>query len=225
LISILLLGMSIFLLSKKISNPLVCNAKPVSLKYILSKTPLWIKAGVLIILAFLIGILFTNIALSRNELIGDALAQKFEYLQRSGNSSCSGDFSDSIALMPEGSRIQGSCCSPMSFHRYSEQIEGLKKFSDIEEIPPDPYDIDAGLAKQLKSYYDSSLTPDEQKEYDFAMENSNEKGPCCCKCWRWYVYGGLAKYLIQNYKFTGEQITQVWNLSDGCGGEGDHVNH
>jgi len=25
--------------------------------------------------------------------------------------------------------------------------------------------------------------------------------------------------------FGGEQITEIWNLSDGCGGPGDHVNH
>ena len=31
--------------------------------------------------------------------------------------------------------------------------------------------------------------------------------------------------LIKEKGFTGEQVTEVWNLSDGCGGEGDHVNH
>lgn len=67
------------------------------------------------------------------------------------------------------------------------------------------------------SYYDMELTPEEQQAYDYAMQNSNEKGPCCCKCWRWYVYGGLGKYLIRNHGFSGEQVTEVWNLSDGCG--------
>jgi len=113
----------------------------------------------------------------------------------------------------------------MNWHRYSEQIEGLKKYKNVAGIPPDPYDIEAGLAKRMLKHYDDILTPEQQGAYDFAMQNSNEKGPCCCKCRRWYVYGGLAKYLIQNYNFTGEQITEVWNLSDGCGGEGDHVNH
>ena len=113
----------------------------------------------------------------------------------------------------------------MDAHRYEEQVTGLTKFKDIPEIPSDPYDIDAALAKQLKAYYDVELTPEQQSAYDYAMANSNEKGPCCCKCWRWYVYGGLAKLLIQKYHFTGEQITEVWNLSDGCGGPGDHVTH
>jgi len=155
----------------------------------------------------------------------DPLYAKFQQLSTQGNSSCSGTFNDSITSMPEGSRLQGSCCSPMNWHRYKEQVEGLKKFSNIKEIPQNPYDIDAELAKKMKSHYEDALTPEQQKAYDFAMKNSNEKGPCCCKCWRWYVYGGLAKHLIKEKGFTGEQVTQVWNLSDGCGGEGDHVQH
>ena len=159
--------------------------------------------------------------------VNEALAAKFDYLSKNGNSSCSGTFKDSIVPMDDNARLQGSCCSPMSVHRYSEQVEGLKEFKstpgqNIDKIPDDPYDIQARFAKELMSYYDMELTPDEQKAYDYAMQNSSEKGPCCCKCWRWYVYGGLGKYLIKNYKFTGEQITDVWNLSDGCGGDSEH---
>lgn len=153
------------------------------------------------------------------------LYKKFQLLSTQGNSSCSGAFKDSIASMPDNTRLQGSCCSKMSWHRYQEQVQGLQKYKDIKEIPPDPYDIEAVLAKKLQSHYEDTLTPEEQKAYDFAMRNSEEKGPCCCKCWRWYVYGGLAKYLIKNYKFTGPQIVEVWNLSDGCGGEEEHVSH
>src|SRR3990167_1021809 len=88
-----------------------------------------------------------------------ALAAKFEELSQNGNSSCSGTFKDSIAAMPDSARLQGSCCSPMSIHRYSEQVEGLQNFKsvpsqNIAEIPDDPYDISAELAKQLISYYD-----------------------------------------------------------------------
>lgn len=154
-----------------------------------------------------------------------ALAPKFETLSKNGNSTCSAVFADSIDMMADTGRIQGSCCSAMDMHRYTEQIEGLRKYANIREIPPDPYDIDAGLAKQLKSYYDVGLTDTEQEAYDYAMQNSHEKGPCCCRCWRWYVYGGLAKLLIQKYGFTGERVTEVWNLSDGCGGAGDHATH
>ena len=150
------------------------------------------------------------------------LAVRFDYLSNNGNSSCSPSFEESIPSMPDDARLQGSCCSPMDLSRYGEQVEGLKKYKDIPEIPPDPYDVQAGGAKTLLTYYDLELTPEEQKAYDYAMQNSDEKGPCCCQCWRWEVYGGLGKHLIRDYGFTGEEVTEVWNLADGCGGAGDH---
>ena len=152
-----------------------------------------------------------------------ALAAKFADLSTNGNSACSAEFQASIQSMSEGDQIKGSCCSPMSMHRYEEQIMGLKKYSNILEIPPDPYDVNGALAKELLAYYDVQLTPIEQAAYDYAMEHSDEKGPCCCKCWHWYVYGGLSKKLIHERGFTGEQIPDIWDLSDSCGGEGDHV--
>ena len=156
-----------------------------------------------------------------------AHASQFNYLSKNSNSSCSGWFKQSIAGMPNNSRLQGSCCSPMSLHRYTEQVEGLKKFKsvsgqNINIIPDDPYDIEANLAKQLMLYYNLELTPKEQKAYDYASEHSSEKGPCCCKCWRWETYGGLGKYLIKYHGFTGEQLVELWNLSDGCGGDSEH---
>lgn len=151
--------------------------------------------------------------------VNAALAAQFEYLSTNGNSSCSASFQNSIAGMPDAERLRGSCCGPMYVHTYAEQIEGLKKYAHIPEIPQDPYDIEAGLAKKLMAAYDMQLTPEQQQAYDYAMEHSDEKGPCCCKCWRWYTYGGLAKILIRQYGFTGEQVTNVWNLSEGCGGE------
>lgn len=175
---------------------------------------------VIFICAAIFSYLFINI--DKNQLnVDSVLAVKLEQLSQYGNSSCSAAFQNSITKMPDDSHIQGSCCSPMTFHRYSEQIEGLKKYENIPEIPRDPYDIEASLAKRLMSYYEMELTPEEQEAYDYAMANSHEKGPCCCKCWRWYVYGGLAKYLIK-YDFNGEQITEFWNLSDGCGGDSEH---
>ncbi len=147
-----------------------------------------------------------------------ALAAKFAELSQSGNSSCSAFFTDSIDSLPDSSRLKGSCCSAMDWHRYTEQVKGLRQYRHIPEIPVDPYDLEAGLAKKLKSYYNRELNQQEQAAYDYAVEHSHEKGPCCCKCWRWYVYGGLGKLLIQKYHFTGEQLVQIWNLSDGCGG-------
>lgn len=185
------------------------------------------QAVAVIVLALLLGIAFLLSEKNSNSkmkphIASEALAAKFDYLSQNGNSSCSATFQNSIYGMANDSHIQGSCCSPMSLHRYSEQVEGLKKYSNIPEIPPDPYDIEAGLAKKLMEYYDLELSPEEQQAYDYAMKNSHEKGPCCCKCWRWYVYGGLGKLLVHNYGFTGEQLTEVWDLSDGCGGDNEH---
>jgi hypothetical protein len=158
-----------------------------------------------------------------SQTIDSTMSSRYDYLSKNGNSSCSLSIRNSIPSLPDNARLQGSCCSPMSLHRYSEQVEGLKKYKTIPEIPPDPYDIEAKLANKLIAAYDNiQLTVEEQKRYDYAMQHSDEKGPCCCQCWRWYVYGGLAKYLIQNYQFTGEQVTEVWNLSDGCGGDSKH---
>lgn len=159
----------------------------------------------------------------RSFVADTALAAKFDELSQNGNSACTAAFQESIKNMLSDDRIRGSCCSPMSMHRYEEQIEGLKKYKDIPEIPADPYDVDGALAKELLAYYDFQLSAEEQIAYDYAMEHSHEKGPCCCKCWHWYVYGGLAKKLIHERHFTGEQIVEIWDLSDGCGGEGDHV--
>jgi hypothetical protein len=150
----------------------------------------------------------------------DAPPDKFDFLSKNGNSSCGGDFLNSIAGMPATDWLQGSCCSPMERPRYSSQIEGLKKYAGVSDIPPDPYDIEAPLAQKLLPYYDLTLTPEEQKAYDYAMANSAEKGPCCCRRWRWKVFGGLGKLLIREHGFDGLKVTDVWNLSDGCGGGG-----
>jgi hypothetical protein len=149
---------------------------------------------------------------------------RFDYLSTHGNSNCSTAFLNSIAKMPVTARLQGSCCSPMERRHYADQVRDLTKYNAIPEIPPDPYDIAAGLAQKLMPNYDLTLNPKEQRAYQYAMENSEEKGPCCCRCWRWKMYGGLAKNLIRKRRFSGLQVVDVWNLSDGCGGgaEDDH---
>ncbi|PAQ05060.1 hypothetical protein [Mesorhizobium temperatum] len=146
------------------------------------------------------------------------LVRRFKDLSQNGNSTCSAKFTESIATLPSTARITGSCCSPMEMKRYVEQVNGLTKYRDIAMIPSDPYDIPAGVAQKVMPYYDLKLTAAEQQAYDYAMANSDEKGPCCCQCWRWEVYGGLAKFLIREHGFTGEKVVDVWDLSDGCGG-------
>lgn len=153
---------------------------------------------------------------------GDEISKRFEFLSKNGNSNCSQSFLDSIASMPEEARLQGSCCGPMDLHHYREQVTGLKAHAAMTEIPADPYDIEAGLAKRLLAAYGTVLKPEQQKAYDEAMAASSEKGPCCCQCWRWHVYGGLGKVLIRDHGFDGEKLARIWDLSDGCGGA-DHV--
>ncbi|MQW58647.1 hypothetical protein [Sinorhizobium meliloti] len=151
-----------------------------------------------------------------------SLDERFDFLSKHGNSTCSAAFTEAIARMPVKARLQGSCCAPMDRHRYGEQVEALKKYAAIPEIPPDPYDIVAGVAQNGMRFYDMALSPDEQRAYRYAMDNSDERGPCCCQCWRWRVYGGLGKFLIREHRFSGEQLVDVWNLSSGCGGGDEH---
>jgi len=119
--------------------------------------------------------------------------------------------------------IQGACCGAMDFHRYQEQVESLKQYKSISQIPEDPYNIPVALAKQLFEYQQTiTLNEQQQKMYDQAMEMSHEGGPCCCKCWRWTAFEGLAKYLITEKGFEAQEIAELWDMLDGCGGPG-HV--
>ena len=154
-----------------------------------------------------------------------SLAARFKHLSQHGNVECSGQFEKSIATMPQDAKLQGSCCAPMDEVRYGQQIEGLKKYADIAEVPPDPYDIAAPLAHKLMGYYDMALNKDEQAAYDYALEHSEMQGPCCCKCWRWKVYGGLGKLLIHVHHYSGQQLTDLWDVGQGCGGPSDTKMH
>jgi len=146
-----------------------------------------------------------------------SLVEKFSILSNAHTNYCAGiEILDNTAA----DRLQGSCCSPMDFHKYEEQVEGLKKYSYLDIVPSDPYDIPIGQARQLLAYRSIQLTPDQQKVYEEAMKLSPEGGPCCCKCWRWYAFEGQAKKLIVEYNFTAEEVAEVWGLEDGCGGEG-----
>ena len=175
---------------------------------------------VLAVLAFLAAGSIPLLAPTAQDVVDDTqLAERFAQLSQNGNSNCSRDFMESIAAMPATMRLMGSCCGPMSEHRYREQVMGIREYAAIELVPPDPYDIPAGIAHEAMDWFSVELTAAEADAYDYAMRHSKEGGPCCCMCWRWQVYGGLAKYLIRDLGFTGEQIANVWDLSDGCGGD------
>lgn len=150
--------------------------------------------------------------------------EKFDYLSEQRSSSC-GLQRETVLSYGDDIHIQGSCCSAMDLHRYQEQVEGLEKYSEYSVIPQDPYDIPVTLAKELFDFQENIvLTADQQTIYDEAMNMSQEGGPCCCKCWRWTAFEGQAKYLITQHNWTSEQIAQLWDIEDGCGGEG-HEGH
>ena len=57
----------------------------------------------------------------------------------------------------------------MDFRHYQQQVEGLKKYAEIPQIPIDPYDVPVSLAKQLFDYQQTiQLTPAQQAVYDEA---------------------------------------------------------
>ncbi len=107
----------------------------------------------------------------------------------------------------------------MDFKHYQEQVEGLKKYADIPQIPEDPYDVPVSLAKQLFEYQKTiQLNATQQAVYDQAAKYSKEGGPCCCRCWRWTAFDGQARYLITQKNWPSQQIAELWDLEDGCGG-------
>lgn len=153
-----------------------------------------------------------------------AIRQKFTMLSAAHTDVC-GDIGNKpaigkyMAMLPSGSRLQGSCCSPMDMKKYVSQVNGLKKYAYIPQIPQDPYDTSVVSAKQMLGYYDNiQLTPAQQSTFDTAQKMSGDKGWCCCQCWAWYTHAGLAKYLITQHGFNTQQIVEVTNLEDCCGG-------
>ncbi len=157
--------------------------------------------------------------------VKDAVELKFDSINANSNSACYGI--KTVMQMPDDGRIMGSCCGPMYLHTYREQIESLKKYKDYDFIPKDPYDILVSQAKALINDFKTiKLSPEQQKIYEAAKKLSHEGGPCCCgddfrddTCWRWKVYGGVAKRLITEYNFNAKQVAEVWDVSDGCGGD------
>lgn len=153
-----------------------------------------------------------------------ALAEKFEDLSEKTTNSCGGG-EQAVYALPEDGHLQGSCCEAMDAHSYEEQITALEEvYGEYDIIPSDPYDVPVAWARQMIEYGDATaLTREQQAIYDKAMKISKEGGPCCCVCWHWHAYEGLAKHLIINERFSAEQIAEVWDFSDACGGE--HAHH
>jgi len=145
---------------------------------------------------------------------------EYNYLSQQNSNSC-GLQPSTVRSYADTVRVQGSCCNPMDWTHYQQQIRGLQAYRALSEIPRDPYDIPASLAKQLFAYEDSiHLTRYQLAVYDKAMHITSEKGPCCCKCWRWHAFKGLAQDLIVHKHYTAQKVARVIGLVDGCGGKG-----
>ncbi len=152
--------------------------------------------------------------------------EKFAFLsgqvgQRSVVNNC-GLSPASVETMPDDARIQGSCCQAIDLQRYQQQVQELKQYANYPQVPSDPYDVPVSLVKQNLQYDKTiQLTADQQVVYDQASQMADDKGPCCCKCWRWYAYEGQAKYFISQLHWSAQQVATLWNTEEGCGGPGD----
>ena len=132
-----------------------------------------------------------------------------------------------LQMSTADTNLGGQCCGALKDPKgYELQLVAIDRFikdhGDIDLIPKDPYDLSVEHAQLLTSFdKDISLTSAQQAVYDEAMKNSHHGGPCCCKCWKWYVMSGLAKKLIVEHAFTVEDVTELWDISSSCGHEED----
>jgi len=144
---------------------------------------------------------------------------QFRYLSAQRSNSC--DLTpETVRSYPDSTHLQGSCCNAMDMGTYQTQVDRLRAYREVDAIPSDPYDVPVSLAKRLLAYDGSiQLNPGQQATYDSAMAMTDDKAPCCCKCWRWYAFRGLAKYLIAQKQFGAPEVARVIDLVDGCGGK------
>ena len=156
---------------------------------------------------------------ARSEAISsrDSDRVRFDFLRRQHSNRC-GMPASALNAMAPSARLQGSCCFPMDFRSYVNQVRDLKRYAAVALIPKDPYDIPVSLGKRLIGYQSIKLTAKQQRIYNRAKPLSTTKGPCCCPCWRWTAFEGQAKYLISRRAYSAQQIAGVWSLEEGCGG-------
>jgi hypothetical protein len=143
---------------------------------------------------------------------------KFSFLAAQNSNSCSLD-AKQVRSDPSQMRLQGSCCSAMDRASYKGQVNGLREFAALPQIPVDPYDVSVGLAKRLLNYdRNLHLNPARKSIYKRAMSMTSEGAPCCCFCWRWIAFRGLSKLLIVRKHWPAPKLARLISLLDGCGG-------
>lgn len=117
----------------------------------------------------------------------------------------------------KGKFLGGQCCGGMKdTTEYHAELQKLQAYKNIPDIPLNPYKTPIELAKKWIDYdKNTTLSADEQKVMDEAMRVSKE-GPCCCKCWHYYVNEGIAKKMIQEKGWSAQQVAQFWDSSSIC---------
>ena len=143
---------------------------------------------------------------------------RFAYLAAQRSNRCDLQ-ARAILSYPDSRRPQGSCCERMDRPSYMWQRRQLRRYRGIAQIPSEPYDIPARLAKQLLRLDSSiSLSPQQGGVYARAMKMTSEHGPCCCRCWRWNAVEGLARYLIATRRWQAGELAHLVDALNGCGG-------
>lgn len=124
---------------------------------------------------------------------------------------------DSTLATMTGLYLGGQCCGAMKdLTEYNKELKNLQQYKDIPGVPMNPYKTPIPLAKKWIDYdHVTTLTPGEQTVMDQAMRLSKE-GPCCCKCWHYYVNEGIAKKIILDYHYTAAQVAAYWDTSSIC---------
>ena len=117
----------------------------------------------------------------------------------------------------KGIFLGGQCCGAMKDTKaYHEELQKLQAYKNIPDIPLNPYKTPIELAKKWIDYDKATnLNSKQQGVFNQALTLSKE-GPCCCKCWHYYVNEGIAKKLIKDNGFNAKQIADYWDVSSIC---------
>jgi len=122
-----------------------------------------------------------------------------------------------LSATTTGIYLGGQCCGSMKgLTDYTKELQNLQQYKNIPDVPMNPYKTPVALAKKWIDYDKvTNLTPSEQATMDEAMHLSKE-GPCCCKCWHYFVNEGIAKKMIKDYHYSAAQVAAYWDTSSIC---------
>ena len=116
-----------------------------------------------------------------------------------------------------GMYLSGQCCGSMKdLSEYNKELQNLQQYKNIPDVPMNPYKTPVAIAKKWIDYdHTTTLKSAEQAIMNQAIQMSKE-GPCCCKCWHYFVNEGIAKKMIRDYHYTAKQVADYWDTSSIC---------